>query len=369
MSSLYLSTSGASPGSSGVWSVSATNYQYVYSAFTAGQDINLDRIDVSTNTYDFGESAPNNFQLGLYAAGVNSLTPGSLISYLSGPASPTPGAYNSYTAPSDINLSSGTQYWVGFTLSSYNGGTSNSRVKINASSGSTSYLESGWSYGQRYIIEGTLGGTTAVNSARPASFQIYGTSRAVCFCQGTLIKTPSGERKIEDIQIGDTVSTSHGDLPVKWVAKRTIRRSIVPPAIYENCIPIRIEAGSLERDSPHKDLLVSEFHGLLVDDRIVNACFLVNGINIYKDRSFESEPEVKYFHLEFDDEVLVTANGVSACSYINAGNRRTFDNYPEFVRLYLDADSTVKTRISGPPRNKPSLAGHKRRVRRSWQAA
>ena len=369
MSSLYLSTSGASPGSAAVWSVSATNYQYVYSAFTAGQDINLDRIDVSTNTYIAGESAPSNFQLGLYTAGVDSLTPGPLISYLSGPTSPTPGAYNSYTASSDISLSSGTQYWVGFTLSSYNGGTPNSRVKINSSTGSTSYLGSGWSYGQRYIIEGTPGGAITTNSARPATFQIYGTPGAVCFCSGVLIRTPSGERRIDDIQIGDVVSTSHGDLPVKWVAKRRIKRSLTPWDAYRECMPTRIKAGSLGSQRPHSDLLVSGSHGLFVDDKIVNACFLENGINIYKDLSLVEQPEIKYFHLEFEDEVLVYANGAAACSYVNRGNRRTFDNYPEFIRLYVDADSSVETYIAGPPRNQPSLAGHKRRVRRSWQAA
>ena len=367
MSSLYLSTSGSSPSSSGVWRVSASEYQYVYSSFTAGGDVNLDRVDVSTNTNGAGQATPSNFQVGLYTAGVDSLTPGSLISYLSGPASPAPGAYNSYTTTSGISLSSGTQYWLGFTLSSDNGGTSSSRVKVNSSSGDTSYLGSGWSYGQRYLIGAGTGFNG--NSARPATFEIYGTSRAVCFCSGTLIRTPSGERRIDDMQIGDVVTTSHGDLPVKWVAKRSIKRALTPFKAYRECMPTRIEAGSLGKGMPHEDLLVSGFHGLHVDGRIVNASFLENGINIYKDISLASMREIRYFHLEFDDEVLVYANGLAACSYVNSGNRRTFDNYPEFIRLYVDTDSSVTTLIAGSPRNQPSLAGHKSRVRRSWQAA
>lgn len=343
------------------------DYQYVYSAFTAGEDVNLDQVSVSTNTYDPGQSAPNNFQVGIYAAGVNSSTPGNLISYLSGPGSPTAGAYNSYTPTTSITLGSGTQYWLGFTIASDNGGSNSSRVKVSSSDGSTSYLASGWNYGQRYVV-GTGAGLPS-NDSRPATFQIYGTGRAVCFCSGTEIKTPSGERLIDEIEIGDIVCTSQGDLPVKWVAKRTIKRTLTPTKQYQDHMPTRIEAGSLGNQKPYADLLVSGSHGLFVDGKIVNACFLENGINIYKDPTLSNKSEIKYYHLEFDNEVLVTANGIQACSYVNKGNRRTFDNYPEFVSLYINTDSSVKSCIAGPPRNQPSLTGHKRRIRRSWQTA
>ena len=368
MSALYLSTSGSSSGSGGVWRVSASEYQYKYSSFTAGEDVNLDQVSVKTNTYSAGQSAPTNFQVGIYEAGADALTPGSLISYLSGPGSPDAGSYNTYTPTGSIALSSGTQYWLGFTIASDNGGTNSTRVKVSSSSGDSSFLSSGWSYGQRYSIGAGTGHNG--NSANPATFQIYGTlSRAVCFCSGTLIMTPEGERKIDEINIGDLVCTSHGEIRVKWVAKRTVARSSMSAKAYRDFLPIRIEAGSLGESIPHADLLVSGAHGLLVDSRIVNACFLLNDLNIYFDESFLSSHQIRYYHLEFDDEVLVIANGVRACSYVNTCNRRTFDNYPEFVRLYLDADRTVKSRIENTLRNKPSLAGHKRRVRRSWQAA
>ena len=216
--------------------------------------------------------------------------------------------------------------------------------------------------------EGAGAGATG-NSASPVTFQIYGTAKAVCFYSGTEIKTPSGEKRIDEIRIGDIVSTSHGDQRVKWVARRSIKRALTPLKAYRDCMPTRIKAGSLGNGIPNVDLLVSGAHGLHVDGRIVNACFLENGINIYKDISLASMHEIKYFHLEFEDEVLVFAHGVGACSYANERNRRTFDNYPEFISLYGAVESSVKSRIPGPPRNRPLLEGHKRRVRRSWQAA
>jgi hypothetical protein len=367
MSSIYISTGGSLTSSSGVWRVNSADYQFTYNAFTPGQDVNLDQVSVSTNTYDFGQSAPNNFQVGLYSAGIDSLTPGSLITYLSGPSSPVAGAYNAYTPTSSLSLSAGTQYWLGFTLSSDNGGTNSERVKISNSNGSSSFTASSWSVGSRYVV-GTAAGLPA-NSVNPVTFQLYGTASADCFCSGTVIKTPSGDKKIDELKTGDMVWTSHGNLPVKWVAKRTIHRSLTPKEKYEESLPVRIEKGALSELVPNSDLLVSDSHGIYVDGRIVAATCLKNDLSIYKDKASLYPDSISYFHLEFDDEVLVQANGAEACSYVNEGNRRSFDNFPEFVSQHCNADSSVRSYLSKLPRNNPSLQGHKDRARRTWQPA
>ena len=108
---------------------------------------------------------------------------------------------------------------------------------------------------------------------------------------------------------------------------------------------------------------------MYVDGRIVNAFYLVNDISIAKD-TLDSHPIlVDYFHLEFADEVLVEANGLLACSYWNESNRRSFDNYAEYIRLYGDPDKQSGCRINSGPRNRFSLSGHKARVRRTWSAS
>ena len=195
-------------------------------------------------------------------------------------------------------------------------------------------------------------------------------SSVVCFYQGTQIALASGSNiSVEDLSIGDLVQTHKGPLPIKWVAKRTICRNFISQDKYEDSLPVRIESGSLGNGIPRADLLVSGSHGIHVDGKIVNAACLVNGLNIYKEKLSLYPDTLKYFHLEFDDEVLVIANGVEACSYANEDNRRSFDNYPEFISLYVNADLSVKSYISRSPRNQPSLQGHKSRVKRSWQAA
>jgi hypothetical protein len=215
-------------------------------------------------------------------------------------------------------------------------------------------------------VNGYRGG---VGSATPLSFSLsgYTPSTPVCFVHGTLIKMEDGtEAPIQELRIGDQIATSKGPLPIKWIAKRTVWKQRARRSEYRKALPVRIEAGSLGVGIPRKDLLVSRCHGIWVDGRIVNTSFLENGINIAQ-VSQEDYPEcIQYYHLEFDEEVLVEANCALACSYVNMNNRRYFDNYPEFISLYCSADLTARSLIRTGPRNRPSLDGHKDRVRRAW---
>jgi hypothetical protein len=97
--------------------------------------------------------------------------------------------------------------------------------------------------------------------------------------------------------------------------------------------------------------------------------FLENDVNIAQASDAEFSGCIQYYHLEFDQEVLVEANGALACSYVNMNNRRYFDNYPEFISLYCSADLTARSLIRTGPRNRPSLDGHKDRVRRAWMSS
>jgi hypothetical protein len=183
-----------------------------------------------------------------------------------------------------------------------------------------------------------------------------------------LIRALAGEMPIEEIKIGDTIPTSKGPMAVKWVARRNILKSLVPESFYDSALPILIRANAIEDGVPSRDLYVSESHSMYVDGRIVNARFLVNDLTITKTSPCEFAESVRYFHLEFEEEVAIVANGALTCSYVNSGNRRSFDNYPEFISLYGDADITAKSRLWSAPRNQLSMEGHKKRVKRSWDA-
>lgn len=87
-------------------------------------------------------------------------------------------------------------------------------------------------------------GTTAgINYANP---NIGGTTFASqdatieCYFEGTLIATPQGERKVEDLVIGDEVLTASGKaVSVKWMGYQTVGER----RVSERTHPVRLRAG------------------------------------------------------------------------------------------------------------------------------
>ena len=361
MSTLFIANSGSGATGRGVWRVGPSDYQYQYAAFIPGEDVNLDQVSISTNVYDLGQSAPNNFQVGLYGAGPSQNTPGTLISALAGPSSPGDGAYNSYRPSSTTSLTAGTQYWLGFTLTSDTGGTNSTRVKLSTTSTAFTTLGSGWSVPSMYTITDGVSN----NVTKSLVFSLYATP--VCFCSGTLIRMASGiERAIDDIAIGDLVATSKGALPVKWIGRRMISVKLLGKQQYQEQLPIKFERGSLGIGVPSRDLYISRSHDVYADGTLVTASVLANGINITNICQAEMGDAVSYLHIEFESEVLVQAQGAWACSYVNTNNRRFFNNYPEFISLYLDHEQSARAVIKAGMRNRQSLAGRKARIKRSW---
>jgi hypothetical protein len=86
-----------------------------------------------------------------------------------------------------------------------------------------------------------------------------------CFLKGTRIRVVGGEKKIEDIRIGDMVVTRSGQAkPVRWVARRRYRKERGAPWV-ENIQPVRIAQGALGPNTPSSDLFISDTHALYFD--------------------------------------------------------------------------------------------------------
>jgi hypothetical protein len=81
-----------------------------------------------------------------------------------------------------------------------------------------------------------------------------------CFVAGTLIATPEGERRIEDLRVGDMVCTAEGDAqPVLWVGRSPVTSS---GSVTQQ--PIQFSPGSLGPDLPQRTLLVSPQHRMVL---------------------------------------------------------------------------------------------------------
>jgi collagen type I/II/III/V/XI/XXIV/XXVII alpha len=150
-----------------------------------------------------------------------------------------------------------------------------------------------------------------------------------CFLEGTLLATPRGERRIENLQPGDRVLTASGEIvPVRWVGHRRFRLSVRP-----DVAPIRFRAAALAPNVPHRDLLVSPEHAMGLDGKLVPARLLVNGRTIIRDTSLE---QFTYFHIELPRHDLLLAEGAEAESWLDTGNRGAFANAPGTVDLHAN---------------------------------
>ncbi|MEO0913735.1 MAG: Hint domain-containing protein, partial [Pseudomonadota bacterium] len=134
-----------------------------------------------------------------------------------------------------------------------------------------------------------------------------------CFTSGTRILTPVGDRKIEDLSVGDPVVTrDNGHKLLRWIGRRTVRGQA-------DLAPILITAGTLGND---EDLLVSPHHRMLISgwraealfgtsEILVSACQLVNGDTIFRREC----ARVTYMHLLFDAHEIVYGNGAPSESF------------------------------------------------------
>ncbi|KAA8384427.1 Hint domain-containing protein [Acetobacter sp. DmW_136] len=154
-----------------------------------------------------------------------------------------------------------------------------------------------------------------------------------CFLAGALIETPQGPRAIEDIQIGDAVFVySDGARKVSRVtwAGHAPAKANTALTQDEAGYPIRIVANALAEHVPSTDLLITPEHCLFFHGKFVPARMLVNGSSIFYDTSIVS---YEYYHIETAEHTIIMANGVLTESYLDTGNRASFQQNGSVVML------------------------------------
>ncbi|WP_170430790.1 Hint domain-containing protein [Ruegeria arenilitoris] len=183
----------------------------------------------------------------------------------------------------------------------------------------------------KVLQEGTLVSTTFVTTQGPLDVDTLGPP---CFTPGTMIETPDGPRRVEDLQPGDMITTvDHGAQPLLWVGKTRVEAR-------GKLAPIRFEAGILGLDRP---LMVSPQHRMLVSDWrapyhfghsevLIAAHCLVNDDTVTR---VESD-EIEYIHLLFSRHEIVIANGAKSESYYpgHAVTQADRDTQAEVLRLF-----------------------------------
>ena len=142
------------------------------------------------------------------------------------------------------------------------------------------------------------------------------TPTVVCFLKGTLIWTPSGETRIEDLRVNDVVVTaSSGATSIQWVWRRRFERE--PGQKWDQkIVPIRVARSALGPNTPHRDLYLSPYHCLYLDDVLIPAVDLINNSTITR-CSAKDMREIEYFHIKLERHSVIYAEG-AACETLRA---------------------------------------------------
>ena len=77
-----------------------------------------------------------------------------------------------------------------------------------------------------------------------------------CFLKGTKISTPSGDRPVQDLQIGDEVQTLAGRKTIKWIGYNKFTKE-EGRAWQDSVMPIRVTRFAIDDHTPHCDLYLS----------------------------------------------------------------------------------------------------------------
>ena len=153
-----------------------------------------------------------------------------------------------------------------------------------------------------------------------------------CFLKGTTIRTVSGDRKIEDLAIGDLLPTMFGGLrPIQWIGRYPIKRSDPSKPWVKDALPVRIARSALAPNVPHADLYVTRGHSLLIDGVLVPAEVLINGTTItrYEAREYD---ELEFFHIKLESHDVIYAEGAPAETLLNVEESAV--NFAEYLRQY-----------------------------------
>src|SRR5207244_3515133 len=130
--------------------------------------------------------------------------------------------------------------------------------------------------------------------------------------------------------------------------------------------PVRVRAHAFGRNLPRRDLLLSPDHAVFVDDVLIPIRYLINDTTIRQ----EARRSVEYFHIELPRHAILLANGLPAESYLDIGDRSSFENgggplhlHPDFASRLWEAEGCAPLCVTGA-----TLATVRRRLARIAQA-
>lgn len=156
--------------------------------------------------------------------------------------------------------------------------------------------------------------------------------KTACFLKGTRIATAAGERRIEDLAVGDPVPTVFGGMrPIQWIGSfRRIRSNPSKPWL-KSAQPVRIARSAIAPNVPSSDLYVTQGHALLLDGVLIPAVSLINGTTISLYAADECD-ELEFFHIKLESHDAIFAEGAACETLLRVDE--TMSNFADYHRKY-----------------------------------
>jgi hypothetical protein len=136
-----------------------------------------------------------------------------------------------------------------------------------------------------------------------------------CFTPGIKIATPVGEVPVENLRVGDGIVTrDNGVQQVRWVGQATLDSAGLAAAPHLK--PMLIRQGSMGRDVPERDMMLSPNHRILVANDRTALYFEASEVLVAAKHLSDGRMivpvdvlGVTYVHFLFEGHEVVLANG------------------------------------------------------------
>jgi hypothetical protein len=102
----------------------------------------------------------------------------------------------------------------------------------------------------------------------------------------------------------------------------------------------------LAENVPQRNLWLSPDHALFIDNHLIPAKLLVNGLNIFQGE----RRKVTYYHVELAQHAVIFAENTATETYLDTGNRHAFENgNGNVMLLHPDFSATLRNKLSCAP--------------------
>ena len=124
-----------------------------------------------------------------------------------------------------------------------------------------------------------------------------GGSNPRCLLKGTRISTPSGDRLVQELRIGDEVQTLAGRKTIKWIGYNKFTKKEERRAWQDGVMPIRVGRFAIDDQTPYRDLYLSPLHCVFFNEALIPVMYLVNEASIAQGTP-SAMSALEYYHIE-----------------------------------------------------------------------